>query len=294
MPDHPLERHEQAARADRQEARQQLGHLDAREPLLAGLRVADEQSEAEREPGDVRERLARARRRAASAPGRSRCRRPARAPPAPPARGPRSLRRRFPAASSAGRRWRFQSFACSAASAKARSRISASAACGVSPSGERTATPAATWSIRPGHPDHEELVHVRGEDRAEVDALEQRHRVVADDLEHPPVEVELRQLPVQEPRLRLGGARSHDRLSSRARRGPWVTKVGPSGYGGSAELSERLLVGRDHLRGQRRELQLRPEASGRGRSRSVMKSPQRLRLARASSGRARSVKVEIG
>ena len=57
VPDHPLERHEQAARADRQEARQQLGHLDAREPLLAGLRVAHEESEAQRETRDVRERL---------------------------------------------------------------------------------------------------------------------------------------------------------------------------------------------------------------------------------------------
>ena len=55
----------------------------------------------------------------------------------------------MPCASRPGFRWRFQSFACSAASAVVRSRISASAAWGVSPSGERTATPAATWSINP-------------------------------------------------------------------------------------------------------------------------------------------------
>src|SRR5581483_511250 len=45
------------AGADLQEARQALRNLDARKPLLAGLRVADEDGEADREPRDVRERL---------------------------------------------------------------------------------------------------------------------------------------------------------------------------------------------------------------------------------------------
>ncbi len=58
MPDHILERHQQAALADRDEPVEALRHLDAGEPLLARLRVADEQAEAQREPGDVRERLA--------------------------------------------------------------------------------------------------------------------------------------------------------------------------------------------------------------------------------------------
>src|SRR5262249_62198902 len=56
--DAPLERDHQAAPADRDEARQRLGHLDPREPLLACLRVADRDAEAEREPGDVGEGLA--------------------------------------------------------------------------------------------------------------------------------------------------------------------------------------------------------------------------------------------
>ena len=60
--------------ADRDEARQRLGHLDAREALLARVGVAHRDPEAEREPRDVGERLARARPRAASAPGRSRAR----------------------------------------------------------------------------------------------------------------------------------------------------------------------------------------------------------------------------
>src|SRR5262249_38270867 len=50
--DHALEGDEQAALADRQEARQQLWHLDAREALVAGVGVADEDAEAERERRD--------------------------------------------------------------------------------------------------------------------------------------------------------------------------------------------------------------------------------------------------
>jgi hypothetical protein len=58
--DDALERQVDAPRAERQKPRQDLRHLDACEPLLAGLRVADEEAEAQRQAGDVRERLARA------------------------------------------------------------------------------------------------------------------------------------------------------------------------------------------------------------------------------------------
>ena len=61
--DHGLERHELLAGRD--EAVEALRHLDAREALLVGLGVERDDAEREREPGDVRERLARARRRAA-------------------------------------------------------------------------------------------------------------------------------------------------------------------------------------------------------------------------------------
>ena len=55
----------------------------------------------------------------------------------------------IPCSSRAGLSWRFQSFACSPVSRSARSRISRSASCGVIPSGERTAIPAAAWSVSP-------------------------------------------------------------------------------------------------------------------------------------------------
>src|SRR5205814_2139067 len=65
VPDHALERNIEAARADRQKARQELRHLHTREALLAGLIVADEEPKAEGEPRDVWEGLAR--------PDRKRC-----------------------------------------------------------------------------------------------------------------------------------------------------------------------------------------------------------------------------
>jgi hypothetical protein len=55
--DDVLERDESAAAGERHEAGQRLGHLDAREALLAGLRVPREHAEREREARDVREGL---------------------------------------------------------------------------------------------------------------------------------------------------------------------------------------------------------------------------------------------
>ena len=218
VPDHALERHEQAPRADREKARQQLGDLHARETLLSSLRVADEQAEAQREPGDVRERLSR--------PDRERGQDgkdlgvedtlelleligleildlgdddPLRLERRPEVALPelRLLRReRRRALSDLGER-------------------------GLRRQPVRRAHRHARCELvhQPGDPDHEELVHVRGEDRAEVDALEQRHRLVAGDLKHPPVEVELRQLSVEEPGLRFVGGHGHERLSSLAAEG---------------------------------------------------------------------------
>ena len=60
MADDALERDEEPAASDREKARQRLGHLDARESLLARLRIAHEDGKAERESRDVRERLPRA------------------------------------------------------------------------------------------------------------------------------------------------------------------------------------------------------------------------------------------
>ena len=222
MPDHALERQEQATRADREETRQQLRNLHAREALLARVRVADEQAEAEREPGDVRERLA-------GPDGERRQHREDLAVEDPlellellrlevfdlghddPGGLEPGAQVALPELRLLGRQRRG---ALSDLGERGLRR---------QPVGRAHGDAGRDLVHQPGHPDHEELVHVRGEDRAEVDALEQGQRVVACDVEHAAVEVELRQLPVQEPRLLFGGADSHDRLSSLAARGHWVT-----------------------------------------------------------------------
>ena len=89
---------------------------------------------------------------------------------------------------------------CAAVSSSTRSRTSASACCGVRPSGERTLTRAITWSSRPGDAHHEELVEVRREDRAELHALEQRLARVGGEVEDAVVQVEPRELAVEERR----------------------------------------------------------------------------------------------
>ena len=45
MTDHALERQEETPLSDPDEPGQKLGHLDAREPLLAAVRIADEEPE---------------------------------------------------------------------------------------------------------------------------------------------------------------------------------------------------------------------------------------------------------
>ena len=55
--DHLLERDEARAAGHRDEAGEQRRHLDAREALLAGARVAHDDREVEREARDVRERV---------------------------------------------------------------------------------------------------------------------------------------------------------------------------------------------------------------------------------------------
>jgi len=58
--DHVLEREEDPAAPDFEEARKHLRDLDACEPFLAALGIPYEHGEAEREAGDVGKRLARA------------------------------------------------------------------------------------------------------------------------------------------------------------------------------------------------------------------------------------------
>ena len=56
-----------------------------------------------------------------------------------------------------------------------------------------------------GHPDLEELVQIRGEDRQELDAFQHRETGVFGDRQHSFVEVEPGQVPVQVTRLKGGG-----------------------------------------------------------------------------------------
>ena len=117
------------------------------------------------------------------------------------ARSPRRVRRRFlrrPAPVSAR--------ASTASTARdirssARSRISASASDAVRPSGERVPTPASSCPRRPATRTMKNSSRCEREDGAEANALEQRHARVAGELENARVEVERRQLPVEEPVL---------------------------------------------------------------------------------------------
>ena len=56
--DHVLEGQIEVTLADADEAREELGHLDAGEAFLAALRIPNEHSERQRQRGDVRKRLA--------------------------------------------------------------------------------------------------------------------------------------------------------------------------------------------------------------------------------------------
>ena len=189
----------------------------------------------------------------------------------------------IPAASSPGRRWRFQSFACSAASAVERSRISASAACGVSPSGERTVTPAATWSISPA-------TRTMKNSSMFEEKIEQKLTRSSSGSESSRTTSSTRPLKssCDSSRFRNLGCASAVLTATTAYLRLRPRAVGYElGYGGSAELCERLLVGRDHLaRASGANCSFAPKLLA-GPDRVGDEVAQRLRLARASSGRSR-------
>ena len=82
-------------------------------------------------------------------------------------------------------------------------QIRSSTSRGIRPDAARTATPGRDPALEAGHPDHEELVEVAGEDRQEAGPLEQRQVAVLGQLEHPLVEAQPGQLAVEEPVLEL-------------------------------------------------------------------------------------------
>ena len=249
--DHGLERDQQAAVADRDEARQA-----SRAPSRARSAPRPSPGRApctprrQREPRDVRERLARARPRAASAPGRSGVRTPPRARRARLGVASSTVPTTIPSAASAGTSSSRQSLDCAAVSSSTRSRTSASACCGVRPSGERTSTPRDDLVEQAGDPDHEELVEVRREDRAELDPLEQRLVGVGGEVEDALVQVEPRQLAVEQ-----GVGREVGRGSVRGRQGAdiiperWCTWGVDmvNGRWGTAAQCERACPDRSHL-----------------------------------------------
>ena len=201
----------QPSSVDLVEPRQPLRDLDAREALLTRLGVGDKDREREREAGDVRERLARARLRAASARGRSRagsalsscfssfCVAVLDAADDDALGGER---RREGRASRAGT-------AC-AVSSRTRSRMRASACCGVRPSAERTASPDSACPRRPATRTWKNSS--RFEEKIEQNRTRSSSGTLssAGQLEHARVEVEERELAVEKPFGGLaGGTRRH-------------------------------------------------------------------------------------
>ena len=79
----------------------------------------------------------------------------------------------------------------------------ASCSAGVSPSGDLDGNAGAQLALEAGDANHEELVEIVGGDGEEADPFEQRMGVVVRLLEHPAVELEPRQLAIDEP-LRAG------------------------------------------------------------------------------------------
>ena len=92
--------------------------------------------------------------------------------------------------------------------------------------GRGGAEPGGHLVLQAGHPDLEELVEVLAEDGQELGPLEQRHRRVLGQGQDPGVEVEPRQLAVEEPLRRLGRrARSRSAVTSSAVHGRIVPIV---------------------------------------------------------------------
>ena len=202
MADHVLERQQQpAARRPRRTA------AAARAPSRA-------RSAPRRSPGRARARRGSARgprctgtagparRRAASAPGRSRARRAGRARPARrlvavvDAADRGCPRRRAPGMSAF-----FQRRDCARSSRSTRSRIAASASRGVSPSCERTGSPDAAWSIRPATRTMKNSSRFEEKIAQNLTRSSSGSGLVRREREHALVEVEPRELAVEQRRV---------------------------------------------------------------------------------------------
>jgi hypothetical protein len=195
--DQVLERHERLAVADRHEARQHLlRHLHARERLQPADRVAHDDAEREREVGDVGER------------------------PSQPDRQRRQDREDLAAEALVERRSllvrdvadaddpdpvlgqlgpqlavEHRALAGDVLAHRLPDRVDRLAR--RAPVLQRRLDPGVDLVVQARDADHEELVEVGGDDRAELHALEQRDALVLGQLEHALVELEPRQLAVE-------------------------------------------------------------------------------------------------
>ena len=184
--------------ADPQEATEQLlRHLDPGDDLGRALGVAQQDPEAEREVRDVGERPA-------EADHQRRQRREDLVVEAGVdlARAPRSVAVssetiRIPSSSSAGRSVPSKQRLRRPSSSRTRAWIDVDLFARAEAVGAAGVDPGLELVEQPGDPDHEELVEVRGVDRAEADPLEQRHLRVLGQLQHPLVEVEPGELAVE-------------------------------------------------------------------------------------------------
>ena len=203
VPDHGLERQPKPLGADRHEARQSLRHLDARKPLLARRVVANEHAEAQRQAGDVRERLSR--------PDRERSehrvdlaqedslelfdllrRRVVDGADANALRGERGAEVVAP-------QLRLRRAELEHAHANLLERLLRRASVR-----QADGEPREHLVVEAGHSDHEELVDDVRDDPAELDAFEQRLRRVGGEVEHARHQRDGRELAVDQ---RLAGAR---------------------------------------------------------------------------------------
>jgi hypothetical protein len=189
--------------------------LDAREALVPGLGIADEHAEAEREPGDVRERLA-------GADGERR-------QDGKHFRLEAMLHLRLlflvellhllhVGDDDPGLRERRAEIALPQACLPCREIDDATADLGEhlvgrAAVGRADVEPRVHLAHEPGDADHEELVQVGREELAHLHALEQGQLVVLRQLEDPAVVVQPGKLPIQQARLRPLSRRSrgHDR-----------------------------------------------------------------------------------
>ena len=92
----------------------------------------------------------------------------------------------------------FQIFDCRAVSSSTRSRIACERDARRQPVGGADDEPGGGLIQEAGDADHEELVEVRREEAAHLDALEQRQRVVGREVEEPGAVLERRELAVEQ------------------------------------------------------------------------------------------------